>query len=80
MSIIDDILIANKGRRLMSIAVLAHGLMVGNKAELKLGYSRAAALSFAIESMSSLTEEQRQDLDRLLDVRLRIEPVEYGPG
>jgi hypothetical protein len=80
VSITDDILLANNGRRLESIAVLAHGLMMGDKATLKLGYSRGAALSFAIEAMSNLTDDQRHTLDRMLDIRLTLEPVEYGPG
>lgn len=80
MSVIDEILIANKGRRLQSIAVLAHGLMVGDKETMKLGYSRETALSAAIEAMSLITRDERETLDGLLDARLQVEPVSYGPG
>jgi hypothetical protein len=79
MSIIDDILIANHGRRLQSVAVLAHALMKGERARLKMGYSRGSALISAIEAMINFTTDERETIDILLDARIAVDPIEYGP-
>ena len=80
MSIIEDILKANHGSKVISAAVLAHGLMVGDKATLKLGYSRAAAINAATEHYGPFTAGNMVVINDLIDRRLLTDPVSYGPS
>jgi hypothetical protein len=79
MSVVDDILQANNGNKVVSAAVLAHGLMVGDRATLKLGYHRASALAAAERHYGPFTEGNLVVINDLLDRRLAEYPVEYGP-
>lgn len=79
MSVSDEILAANHGSKVVSAAVLAHGLMVGDRATLKLGYSRSSALVSATASYGPFTEGNLQVINDLLDRRLAAMPVSYGP-
>lgn len=80
MSVIDDILKANDGNKVVSAAVLAHGLMVGDAFEMKLGYSRESALLAAVEQLGPFTPGNMKVIFDLLDQRLLTDPVQYGPG
>jgi hypothetical protein len=79
MSLIDEILFVNDGNRTTAVAVLAHGLMKGDKATGKMGYSRKAAVKAAINWLSSFTDEDLQIIDLKLNASLVVDPVSYGP-
>lgn len=80
MSVIDDILEANHGSRPVAAAVLAHGLMVGDRETLKLGYSRESAINAATEQYGPFTPGNLVVINDLIDRRLETDPVSYGPG
>lgn len=79
MSVVEDILKANHGNKVVSAAVLAHGLMVGDRATLKLGYGRTSALHVATRHYGPFTEGNLTVINDLLDRRLAEYPVSYGP-
>ncbi len=79
MGITEDILNANGGDRVKAAAVLAHGLMIGDRASFKQGYSRINAL-LAAQEMYDIGAVQMPTVDDLLEQRLVVRPVEFGPG
>lgn len=77
LSLVEQLLERNHGVRLAALFDLAAGLMRGNPAEFKVGYSAAAGLRAAAEQLD-LTAEERTEALEAFAYAVTGEPLKLG--